>query len=221
MKIKTKHRPAVKCVPPIPLNCYYFSNTLFPSDWGICPILARVWKCLRCSSIIRCLMFGVDFRWTAQKERINIETWPVVSYYCYLHIRPRCARTTGAIFVLDVRSTVFKFPAPFSDKLHSRYVIVLPLYQITLNFDGGNLFRPQNRITLRTSSRDQVSSVALAHQLVSWIACDWLTLAQSVARYSYCECYILPINKVRDARVTCQGTLFIEYDSQWRLFEIS
>jgi hypothetical protein len=51
-------------------------------------------------------------------------------------------RASGAIVFMDARSTVFKFPASFSDVLHSRYIIALHLYQVTLNFDGGKLVSP-------------------------------------------------------------------------------
>ena len=51
-------------------------------------------------------------------------------------------RADRCTVVVDVLSTVFKFPASFSDMLHSRYIVALHLYQVTLNFDGGNLFCP-------------------------------------------------------------------------------
>jgi hypothetical protein len=68
---------------------------------------------------------------------------------------------------MDILSTVFKFPASFSDMLHSRYIIALHLYQVTLNFEGETCFAHKTESRYELLSWDQVSSVALAHQIVS------------------------------------------------------
>jgi len=60
---------------------------------------------------------------------------------CCLHIRTRHFGPTGAIIV-DVRSTVLKICAQFSDMLHSDYAINIHLYKLKKNFDGGKGFRP-------------------------------------------------------------------------------
>jgi hypothetical protein len=67
---------------------------------------------------------------------------------------------------LRVRSTVFELSAPFSDMLHYHYSITLRRYQLVVNFDGKTFLGRKSRITLRTSSWDQVSPVIIAHQLI-------------------------------------------------------
>lgn len=60
---------------------------------------------------------------------------------CCLHIRTRNAGPNGAIIV-DVRSTILKICAQFSDMLNSHYAINIHLYTLKKNFDGGKGFRP-------------------------------------------------------------------------------
>jgi hypothetical protein len=74
---------------------------------------------------------------------------------------------------LMVRSTVFELSAPFSDILHSHYSIALRRYQL-VNFDGKTFLGCKSRITLRTSSWDQVSRFVIGHQLILLEAFDWV-----------------------------------------------
>ena len=80
---------------------------------------------------------------------------------------------------LMVRSTVFELSAQFSDMLHTRYSTTLRCYQLVVNFDGKTFLGRKSRITIRTSSWDQVSRVVIAHQLIP-LRSIWLGLAPSV-----------------------------------------
>jgi hypothetical protein len=47
-----------------------------------------------------------------------------------------------AIIITDVLSKIFEFFTPFSDMLHSRYDVVVHLYQMAVKFDRENIFHP-------------------------------------------------------------------------------
>jgi len=80
-------------------------------------------------------------------------------------------RPVGSLSLM-VRSTVFELSAQFSDMLHAHYSITLRCYQLMVNFDGRTFLGRKSRITLRTSSWDQVSRVVIAHQLIPLEAFD-------------------------------------------------
>lgn len=64
--------------------------------------------------------------------------------------------TDGAVFITDVRSTIFKFCVTFSNMLLSNTVHRQTLLSNGREFRG---FEHKNRITAQTSLRDQVSNV--------------------------------------------------------------
>ena len=73
---------------------------------------------------------------------------------------------------LMVRSAVFELSAHFSDALHTRYSTTLRCCQLAVKFNGKTFLGRKSRITLRTSSWDQVSRVVIAHQIIPLEAFD-------------------------------------------------
>lgn len=56
----------------------------------------------------------------------------------------QCAGTIDAIIVIvDVHSTILEPSAPFPDMLHSNSVVTTQLYQLIVNFTGGDTFCQQ------------------------------------------------------------------------------
>ena len=109
---------------------------------------------------------------------------------------------------LMVRSTVFEVFAQFSDMLHSHYSVTLRRYQLVVNFDGKTFLGLKSRITLRTSSWDQVSRVVIAHQLILLEAFDWvlhhLLLAAptiSVTSYRKIKCLLTRNLQAKEPRL--------------------
>jgi len=48
----------------------------------------------------------------------------------------------NAIIVTDIGSTIPEHSEPFSDLLHSIYAIIaINIYELAINFDGGNMLR--------------------------------------------------------------------------------
>jgi hypothetical protein len=92
-----------------------------------------------------------------------------------VHFRSWRTGPTGAMIIMDVPPTILN-PAPYSDMLQTHCAITSYLRQLALNFDGRTIFRPQNRITLRTYSPDHVSSdVTIAYQPRIYPISIWLT----------------------------------------------
>jgi hypothetical protein len=60
--------------------------------------------------------------------------------------------------VTDALSKILEIHTQFADILQSQYVTTIPLCEMAVNFNGETHFACKNRITVRTSSRDQVAS---------------------------------------------------------------
>jgi hypothetical protein len=56
-----------------------------------------------------------------------------------VYIRRRRDAPTSAIVIDEVLSTIFEPSAPFPDKQRRLYVKSIQLYQLAVNFDGGNI----------------------------------------------------------------------------------
>jgi hypothetical protein len=63
---------------------------------------------------------------------------------CYAHTRPRYARTTGAIFITAILSTICEISESFYDILHPSYADA---------FDGGSMLCPYKRHHTTNSAR--------------------------------------------------------------------
>jgi hypothetical protein len=98
---------------------------------------------------------------------IGLVTPNHILYSCCIYIGPWSAgMTSSIILVVDIS----EFSAPPSDVLHCHNAITLHLYQLALNFNGGECFAHTNQILLWTSAQDQVSNViAGVDQLLFWI----------------------------------------------------
>ena len=82
----------------------------------------------------------------ANKCRIVSSSFLKVSYstrQAFIFCLSRAGPTDAII--AGVRSTNFELSAPFSDKLYSRYIINIQPYQLGVNLDVGNMFRPQKK----------------------------------------------------------------------------
>jgi len=108
----------------------------------------------------------IHFRWTTPLQ--------LVTCFYKISFSTRAALTV----ILDVPghavcSTISDLPATFSDILPSRYAVFLRRDRLTVNFVGGKPFFHWKRMTLRTSSWDQVfSPVAITNRLILWTLYD-------------------------------------------------
>ena len=130
-------------------------------------------------------------------------SWPFTNDHCHLLHLIQHSRlfffyvpTADAIVVLDVRSTVLKISAPFSDILH---ISALCVYEVAVNFDGvgaGGMSLLENGITLRTA----FPQTGLQYRCHCTSTCPMnsmrLTLAPSVICYPYYRCCPLSENKM-------------------------
>jgi hypothetical protein len=127
----------------------------------------------------------VQFTWTPPLQWINLELWLVG----FSKIRSfLCAELTDVIIMMSVQ--------PFSSTLHHfltycSLIAPLPYNWVTGPWIlvGETCFSHNSQITLHSCVREQVSIVvAITHHLISWIASDCQTLAQSFACYCYYGC---------------------------------
>jgi hypothetical protein len=128
-----------------------------------------------------------------------------ILYSCCIHISPWSAgmRNLIILFVMNIS----EFCAPLSDMLHCHNAIILHLYHLAVNFDGGICFTLTNQILLWTSAQDsfqchfQCTSTSLLNR-ISLLCHLYVTLL---------KCYCLFNNKILITKVTDWGTILIEH----------
>jgi hypothetical protein len=106
---------------------------------------------------------------------------------------PACAETINAIIIMDVHHFVIQ------QHFMTCCIVIMPSPYTSIScqwiFMGETCLPKTNQITLRTSWQDQVSHVAIAHQLIPCVASDWLlchpldvTPTTSVISYQKLKC---------------------------------